>query len=427
MRILVVNHVIPFPPISGGDLRAYQLIKALAMSHDVTVVGFTCGAPVEPPIFPARIFEYPYETPTLWKEMTCGNAQVWRPAYEKLLNETEEPWSVSCMRSEGLEDLLRRVGRESFDLFVIHHSNMARFLPALPPDIPKILDFVDLHALMAERAAEAASSADGEAAWRDEEEARHEAERTRRFERHAASQCELCLVTSEHEADAARRLLGIEHIRVVPNGVDTVLFTPAESAPREGYILFTGTMNNASNAEAAHYFARKVLPLVRKQTPHARFHIVGADPGEEVKGLASDSVVVHGRVPSVVPYFQEATVAVVPLLRGGGTRLKILEAAACAKAVVSTTLGAEGLNLRPGVDIVLADSAETFAGEVARLLRDPARCRRLGRAARQCVQAYDWAGIGKRFCDLAAETARACTVGGLPNRSSRLGNAVMKR
>jgi glycosyltransferase involved in cell wall biosynthesis len=202
---------------------------------------------------------------------------------------------------------------------------------------------------------------------------------------------------------AARRLLGIDHIRVVPNGVDTDMFVPAEDVPTEGYLLFTGKMNYAPNGEAACYFAREVLPLVRLQMPTARLHIVGAEPGEEVKALACDDVVVHGFVPDVRPYYREAAVVVVPLLRGGGTRLKILEAAACAKAVVSTTLGAEGLELRTGANIVLADSAETFAAEVVGLLGDPARCRCLGRAARAAALRYEWDDIGGHLCGIVEE------------------------
>jgi glycosyltransferase involved in cell wall biosynthesis len=392
MRILVLNRILPFPPIGGGDLRTYHLVRALARCHEVTVVGFACDeARVSPP-FPVRTFDHPWEWPPLYRDMKSGELGVWEQAYERLTGESEEPWSASHLQSAGMEELLRRVGREGFDLVLIEHSNMARFLPALPTDVPRILDLVDLHALMAERAAITGG-----------EEARREAERTRRFERQAALKCALCLVTSEHEAMAARRLLGIEHIRVVPNGVDTHIFVPAEDLPTEGNLLFTGKMNYAPNGEAACYFAREVLPLVRLQMPSARLHIVGAEPGEEVKALACDDVVVHGFVPDVRPYFREAAVVVVPLLRGGGTRLKILEAAACAKAVVSTTLGAEGLGLRPGTNIVLADSAETFAAEVARLLGDPARCRRMGRAARAAALSYEWDGIGEHLCGIVEE------------------------
>jgi glycosyltransferase involved in cell wall biosynthesis len=356
MRVLILNNMIPFPPVGGGDLRTYHLVRALAWRHEVTVVGFACDDARVPPSFPVRTFDHSWEWPLLYRDMLFGDDPVSQVAYDRLLNETDEPWFVSCRQSAGMEELLRRVGREGFDLVLIEHTNM---------------------------------------------------ERTRRFERQAALQCALCLATSEHEAEAARRLLDIDHVRVVPNGVDTALFAPAEDAPTEGYILFTGSMDYAPNVEAACYFAREVLPLVRRQAPAASLHIVGTRPKAEVLALACDDVVVHGFVPDMRPYYREAALVVAPLLRGGGTRVKILEAAACAKAVVSTTLGAEGLDLRPGADIVLADTAETFAAAVTRLLVDPMRCRRLGRSARAAALPYDWDGIGGQFLQMVEELAES--------------------
>jgi glycosyltransferase involved in cell wall biosynthesis len=400
MRILIINHLIPFPPVGGGDLRTYHLVRALASRHEVTVVGFACDEARVPPPFPVRTFEHPWEWPPLYRDMMFGDDPISEAAYGKLLNETEEPWFVSCRQSVGMEELLRRVGREGFDLVLIEHTNMARFQSALPPDVPRILDLVDLHALMAERAAQELEGAEATAAQR-------EAQRTRRFERRAALQCALCLATSECEAKAARRLLGIDHVRVVANGVDTAQFVPGEDTQTEDYVLFTGSMDYAPNVEAMSNFAREVLPLVRHDAPAARLHIVGTRPKAEVLALAGDDVVVHGFVPDIRPYFRKAAVVVAPLLHGGGTRIKILEAAACGKAVVSTTLGAEGLDLRPGRDLVLADTAHVFAAEVVHLLNDPARRARLGRSARAAALAYDWVGIGSQLLHMVEELAES--------------------
>jgi glycosyltransferase involved in cell wall biosynthesis len=371
----------------------------LATRHDVTIVGFTSGSEVIPPSFPIRTIEFAWDKPPLYREMGSDDPNVWRPAYEQLNSEIAEPWFVSYLQSAGMEALLGRVSREGFDLIVVHHSNMARFLPAIAPDVPKILNLHNVHALIAERAAAELSGAEAE-------EARWEAERTRRFERHAASQCELCLVTSEHEADAARRLLGIEHIRVVPNGVDSSRFAPSDGPTTAGYLLFTGTMCYPPNVEAARYFAKAVLPRVRQEEPAARLHIVGAFPVEEVKALASDSVVVHGRVPSMVPYYHEAAVVVVPLLHGGGTRHKILEAAACEKAVVTTTLGVEGLDFTAGKEVVVADTADEFADAVVHLLRAEGERRELGRRARRVARQVEWDEIGTAYCRIVEDVAQ---------------------
>src|SRR5205823_3984415 len=137
------------------------------------------------------------------------------------------------------------------------------------------------------------------------------------------------LCCSEQEAEAARTFLNIPHTSVIPNGVDTVAMTPGEAAATPGYLLFTGAMNYAPNVEAVRYFVAEILPLIQAEVPGGvTFHMAGSKPAPEVKALASDNVFIHASVPDMREYFQQAWIVVVPLLSGGGTRLKILEAAA---------------------------------------------------------------------------------------------------
>jgi glycosyltransferase involved in cell wall biosynthesis len=157
-------------------------------------------------------------------------------------------------------------------------------------------------------------------------------------------------------------------------------------------------MNYGPTIEAVRYFVEDILPLIRERLPEVQFHIVGAKPTEQVTRLASPGVMVHGQVPDMRPYYRKASVVVVPLLRGGGTRLKILEAAASGKPVVSTSLGAEGLDLTPGQDLLVADSASEFADSVIRLVENRERRQQLGRSARQASRAHDWQSIETQFC-----------------------------
>jgi glycosyltransferase involved in cell wall biosynthesis len=165
----------------------------------------------------------------------------------------------------------------------------------------------------------------------------------------------------------------------------------------------------ARNADAACHFANDVLPLIARRLGQARFHIVGAAPPPEVTALASDAVVVHGQVPDVRPHLLRADVVVVPIRGGGGTRLKVLEAAACGKAIVSTALGIEGLPFRDGHDVVVADSADAFAAAVINLVNDPGRADALGRAARSVASSYDWSAVGATFRHVLAEVATSAT------------------
>jgi glycosyltransferase involved in cell wall biosynthesis len=187
---------------------------------------------------------------------------------------------------------------------------------------------------------------------------------------------------------------------VVPNGVDLDFFragaTPAVRAPTT--LLFFGAIDYHPNTDAMLFFAREVMPLLRSRVPRVRLCIVGRRPPEAVTALRGPDVEVAGAVEDVRPYLERAAVVIVPLRLGGGTRLKILEALAMGKAVVSTTLGAEGLDVVPDRDLLLADDPATFAAQIRRLLDDPELAARIGAAGRRVVEArYGWGASVERL------------------------------
>jgi len=190
--------------------------------------------------------------------------------------------------------------------------------------------------------------------------------------------------------DAVRR-----PIHVVQTGVDTDYFTPTHEPPRASHIVFTGSMDWLPNEDAMLFFCDQVLPRIRAEMPAARLSIVGRAPTPAVRRLADAAAVrVTGRVDDVRPFMSEAAVYVVPLRIGGGTRLKIFEAMAMGKAVVSTTVGAEGLPVISGEHLLLADDPAAFARAVTTLLRDATLRARLGCAARSLVlERYDWSAV----------------------------------
>jgi polysaccharide biosynthesis protein PslH len=215
LRILVLSPDVPFPPIGGGNLRSYHLLRLLAARYEVTLVAFTYGgSQADAPPFPLRVLEVPWELPPLYRDLYSDGA-IRAEAASRQLAELTEPSFVSISESPAMEEALDRLHRsERFDLALIEHTVMARFLHVLPPGLPKVLDLHNVHSLMASRVAAAASEDEHESA-------RWEADRTLRFERQVASHCALCLTVSEVEAAAARSLLGIETTQVIPNGVDT--------------------------------------------------------------------------------------------------------------------------------------------------------------------------------------------------------------
>ena len=393
MRILVLNSEIPFPPITGAQSRTYHLLRRLSAEHDVTLVGFSWDSQVPPVIcsLPVEVICVPWVPSEPYRNMYKGSPSESQAAYRYLAYECAEPWFVSYYNSATMENLLGELRSRWFDLILIEHSLMARFLPFLRPEVPKVLDLHNVHTLMAWRRAQ--KKFGGE---RDDRV--KEFERTQSFEQTVCSACQLCLCCSEQEAEAARHFLNIEHLRVIPNGVDTAMMAPAKASVAPGYLLFTGMMNYEPNVEAVRYFVGEILPLIRAEVPCATFHIAGANPSPEVKALATENVYIHGSVPDMRPYFHQASVVVVPLLHGGGTRLKILDAAACGKPIVSTSVGAEGLNFVDGRDLLLADSAPRFAQTVVRLLSSADHQADLSRRARRAAEYYEWSDIASEFC-----------------------------
>ena len=384
MRILALALGVPFPPIGGGLTRTHQLLKALADEHDVTLAAFTYGERHGRPPFTVRVEAVPWEWSAAYREMTGPDPDASRRAWQHLTFETQEPWFASVMETARMDELLARLLRDAPDLVLLEGTPLARFLPALSPDLPCVLDFFDVHSVMTQQAT--ASTSDPAEAF--------EAKRTLAFERRAVERCGTCLTVSEQDAAAVRALFGATDVHVVPNGVDTSYFTPSSAATEAGALLFTGRMSYGPNADAAMFFARDVLPIVRGECPNARFHIVGAAPPPEVMALASDSVVVHGRVDDIRPFFAQSEVVVAPIRSGGGTRLKVLEAAASAKAIVSTPLGVAGLAFEHNRDLLVAGAVEEFAAAIVSLLRDADRRRRLGANALAASRLYHWSAIG---------------------------------
>jgi glycosyltransferase involved in cell wall biosynthesis len=189
---------------------------------------------------------------------------------------------------------------------------------------------------------------------------------------------------------------------IVPNGVDTELFRPGVvPAMQLGVqaMVFTGKMDFRPNVDAMLWFAQSVLPLIRERSPSAHLYVVGKNPHARLAALrANPGVTLTGYVEDVRPYVRGAAVYVVPLLTGGGTRLKVLEAMAMAKALVTTALGCEGIDAEPGRDLVVADNPGAFAEQVLALFSDEARAARLGQAARDFVVAhFDWRSVTRQL------------------------------
>lgn len=379
MKLLMVTHHLPRPTWGAGT-RNFSLLRALAQHHKVALLSLvdaddphaTDASHLAPFVAEARLVPLP---PARSKRLRqIGALLSWR-SYEVATHTL--PLAQRVLDEE--------VGHAGIDAVLFESVIVSGY--RLAPGVRRIIDQHNIESEVLQRTAEqAASPLRRGYNWL-------EARRLKPFEVARCREADLVVVTSERERKVLQALAPDARIRVVPNGVDIATFDHQdEIAEIPGRLVFTGTFAYYPNVQGVLHFAEHCWPSVRRQEPDATWDIVGRDPPPEVRRLSeSPGVTVTGTVPAVPPYLAAAAVAVVPLLTGGGTRLKILDALAMRKAVVSTSLGCEGLAIEPGKQIVVADTPDAFANAVVALLRDPARRAALGAAGRALVEShYSW-------------------------------------
>jgi sugar transferase (PEP-CTERM/EpsH1 system associated) len=395
MRILWLKSDLLLPLDKGGKLRTWHLMRQLAKRHAITFLSY--ADPEQPRDDVEGMHEVASEVITVPKrDPAKGTLAFYLDAARHLID--PRPYAVAKYDTrEYRQALADALARTSFDLIVCDFLppavNMPRQLPC-----PGVLFTHNVEAEIWRRHAGTTSSAVKRFLYG----AQHR--RMLRFEGDTLKRFEGVLAVSDADRETFGRLYpgAAPHpIHVVPTGVDTTFFAPASDVPEAASpaasrtLIFTGSMDWLPNEDAMLFFCRDILPLVRAEEPDVKLSIVGRAPTPAVKRLAAEhGVTVTGRVDDVRPYMRDAAVYVVPLRIGGGTRLKIFEAMAMAKAVVSTTVGAEGLPVTGGEHLLLADEPRGFARAVVRLLRDVEKRRSVEQAARQLVVAkYDWSVV----------------------------------
>jgi glycosyltransferase involved in cell wall biosynthesis len=220
------------------------------------------------------------------------------------------------------------------------------------------------------------------------------------YERQVCSSVKSIIAVSGADAEKMRELYGVSRVTPVPTGVDVGFFRPTEEAQPAADLVFVGSMDWMPNIDGAVWFVNEVLPLIKRKLPDCSLAVVGRTPSREVTELAErePGIRITGTVEDVRPWLWGSKVSIVPLRIGGGTRLKIYEAMAAGTAVVSTTVGAEGLDVSPGENVLIADDPEAFAEACVRLVRDGDERRRLAESARQHVETkHSWEAAEVEF------------------------------
>lgn len=392
MKILFLSTWWPGSPMNGSELRAHYLLRALAARHSVTALALRWDT-----------VERGAHDPALGQvALHAIRANPFAAVTLPTLIKFASPIPVSLWPVPALRRVLRQPAYRDadWDAIVGFQGPVARYL-GLVPARARVLD-VDNSLSFQLRSRRSPS--------------RHYAHQLRhtlswlkadRAERRLLRNIDACTVVSSLELPYIRQLAPAGcAVALSPNGVDCERNRPNLAPPQPGALVYNGAMTYAANWDAMHWFLRDIYPLVRAEVPEATLAITGSTAGVDLGALALDqSVRLTGYVEDVRPVIAGSTVCVVPLRQGGGTRLKILEAMALGTPVVSTTKGAEGLEVRHGEHLLLADSSREFAAATVRLLRDEELRRSLRHNARRLVeQRYDWRAIGAAFVHLVEET-----------------------
>lgn len=250
--------------------------------------------------------------------------------------------------------------------------------------------------------------------------------KTRSYEAAACRRFDLTVAVSAEDTRTMRKEYGLERVTDVPTGVDTDYFHPQGNTQVDpNNLVFTGSMDWLPNEDAMQYFVKEIMPRVRQAIPELTLTVVGRNPYQSLIDLSRSDprVIVTGRVDDVRPYIARAAAYIVPIRVGGGTRLKIYEAMAMAKPVISTTVGAEGLPVRDGSELLLADSPETFTAAVVRVLKDQDLARRLGASASATVrERFGWRGVADQFAGLCK--GAVAIKAALSDQAGRVGSTI---
>jgi glycosyltransferase involved in cell wall biosynthesis len=389
MRVLFVTPYLPAPPDFGGAIRMYHLIREAARAHEVAILSL--AGPGDDPALSERELGPTIAVPVPW----TGRQP---PSAAKRLGQLRSLFSLRSaqyrqMVQPALQAALDRLLRERpVDLVQLEFSLTGLY--RLPRGIPTVLDVHNVEHDLVRQVARRGSPA---RRWFNAVEWR----KLRRDELEAWRRASACLATSAADGRTIESATGRPAV-IIPNGIDPDRLPRSPLAlGRPERLLFVGTLRYWPNAEGVRFFVIQVLPCLRDRIPGIEFVVAGADPSPDLVELAREpGVRLVGRVPDTRPWLEQAGVVVVPLLSGSGTRLKVLEAFAAGRPVVSTRLGAAGLGVEDGVHLLLADSPEEMAAAIARLVQSPELRERLVENAWRLVdERYRWTTIGQRLLE----------------------------
>ena len=394
MKILFLSQRFLFPADTGGKIRTGNILRELSKKAELTVI-----SNVESP----RDDEYIQQMdalcsrfiPVPWKEMERYTLSF----YTKLAFQSLSKYPISVLNdySKSLEAALKKeLSATDYDLVICDFLQSTLNFRDVT-GIPRLLFQHNVEAQITERHLDKAGNVFAKLFWslQHKRMLRHEGEMCRDFEG--------TIAVSEEDQRLMERWYNTRRVHTIPTGVDTDFFKPTADTATNKQLVFTGSMDWLPNDDAIAWFLDKIFPGIQQQEPGTTLTIVGRKPTPRIEKLVNgrEDITLTGWVDDTRPFIGQSAVYIVPIRIGGGTRMKIYEALSMGKALVSTTIGAEGLPLKSGEHILRADSAADFRDCVVTLLRDEARREQMGRAARDYVcEHYRWEKVADRFLEV---------------------------
>jgi len=384
MKILQISPYCPYPPSFGGALRIYNLLKQMLRHNEVTLVfpGWEEDAENLRTHFKGRLRVI---------RVDRNLARVFRRTSQIVSLFTSKSFTYRLGRIRELQSALdREFDANDYNLVQTEFPHMATY--RLPSGVVRILDSHNIEYDNFRRIWEKTSAVMRRVHYYDEY------RKIYREELDAFRRQDIVMFTSERDRAIVANEIPDTRQVIIPNGVDSEYYHPSGGEREKFSIVFTGVMKYVPNHDGVVFFLDNVFPLIERKIPGVKFYVVGNAPPDHIVNRQRDNVIVTGFVPDVRPYMDRSTVSVIPLRMGSGTRLKLVEAFSMRLPVVSTSIGAEGIDVVDGESVLLADEPEAFADAVVRLLRDAELRARLVRNGYQVMsEKYEWKVIGDRL------------------------------
>ena len=400
MKVLFLSQIVPYPPHGGVLQRGFNVLRELGRRAEVHLLAFVHPDALPTPATLAGSREVlgefcsSVEYFSLWPKRSKAHTAT--ALAMGLLS--RQPFSVIAHRSIPFGRSARHaLATGTFDIVHADTIALTPFVDLLwSRPAPTVLTHHNIESQLMQRRAEVEGRA--AARWF----LSREASKLRDFEAAVSPRYDVNVFMSEPDRNLLMARVPDLRAAVVPNGVDVDYFAPDDSGGSEAALIYAGGMNMFANRDAVMYFLAEVWPAVTAAVPHVKFYAVGMDPPRELTALAEQDprIVVTGYVDDIRPFVRKAAVYVVPLRVGGGTRLKVLDAMASGKAIVSTAVGCEGIDVVPDQHLLVAENPGAFARATVGLLGDLPQRLRLGAAARARVhERYAWSVVGEHLMD----------------------------